>query len=238
MRPRWKSAANKRSLPLRDAIARPLKIAPSTWAAGCAWVENMGGGTFGFQPVMSPLSESNRNSAGPLWPAPSSTTKPDVGLKTCPVGPSPGMLTTSGTIVGGPVTPSPVYRAATLVPLAATHTGVVGPCAMPQALTRLGSVTSALPGTSETRLCWTTRLGALASAVPSTPTATRLATPTAAASIRIRCRCIEEPPSSRAPMARVLRYGVRRYGQGWFSRSWETFAEASVGPPAERLKDP
>ena len=83
-------------------------MAPSTCLPSCAWVDGAGGGTPGFQPVMSPLSLAKMNSAAPEWPLPSSTTKPVVGLNTWPVGPGPGMDTVSGTFVIGPTTPSPV----------------------------------------------------------------------------------------------------------------------------------
>jgi hypothetical protein len=63
-----------------------------------------GGGTPGFQPVTSPASESNRNSAGPLA-SPSRTSNPGVPLNTCPVGAPPGMFTTSGAFwMGLPLT--------------------------------------------------------------------------------------------------------------------------------------
>src|SRR5689334_12762469 len=79
------------------------------------------------------------------------------------------------------------YRVETLVPLSATHSGVVGPRARPQAFTRLGSSSCAAPLTLETRLVWRNSLcgppgcpdadaaGATASAdgiaMASTPTA-------------------------------------------------------------------
>lgn len=57
------------------------------------------GGTAPLQAVILPASESKTKFAGALaWPA--WTTKPLVGLKTMPVGAPPGMLTTSGVIVG------------------------------------------------------------------------------------------------------------------------------------------
>ena len=53
----------------------PLKIAPGTLTAVCACVDGGGGGTAGFQPVIVPASEENRNSAGPEL-APECTTNP------------------------------------------------------------------------------------------------------------------------------------------------------------------
>jgi hypothetical protein len=58
-----------------SAIARPLKIAPGTVAATCASVDGAGGGTAAFQPLITPVSDENRNSAGPL-DIPERTTKP------------------------------------------------------------------------------------------------------------------------------------------------------------------
>ena len=54
-------------------------------------------------------------------------------------------------MLGGATTPSPVMRVALLVPLSATHTGVVGPWARPHGFTRSASVSCALPLMSETR---------------------------------------------------------------------------------------
>src|SRR5665647_2700585 len=65
------------------------------------------------------------------------------------------MLTTIGTMVAGVPERYKVERS---VPLSDTQRGVVGPWVRPQALTRLGSVTGAIPGTSDTRLTWVYRL--------------------------------------------------------------------------------
>ena len=59
-------------------------------------MDGAGGGTFRFHPVMSPFSDAKMNAAGPD-DVPDFTTKPLVGLNTCPVGAPSGMLTTSGT---------------------------------------------------------------------------------------------------------------------------------------------
>src|SRR5262245_35708969 len=77
-------------------------------------------------------------------------------LKTIPVGaefgsddPSgSGILTTNGKIV-----PSPRYSVDRPVPLSAIQTGPNGLNAMPHALTRFGSVTSAFVEPSDTKLC-------------------------------------------------------------------------------------
>ena len=103
--------------------------------------------TPGFQPRIFPSSVENRNSEGPDTPS-WLTTKSELPLNTVPVG-APFTLTTSGMVA-----PVPSYRVETLVPLSATHHGVVGPAARPQALTRFGSTLAAAPGTSETSL-WT-----------------------------------------------------------------------------------
>ena len=81
-------------------------MALSTCRPTNACVENIGGGTFGFHPVTSPLSLSKMNSAGPLFPLPSVTTNPDVELNTWPVGPSPGMFTVRGRWANGPGAPA------------------------------------------------------------------------------------------------------------------------------------
>src|SRR5689334_5045585 len=93
--------------------------------------------------------------AGPEL-VPSETTKSVVPLKTAPVGlegsGSPcgaGMVTTSDW-----GSPAALYNVERPVPLSATHHGVVGPAAIPQALTRFGSVWLAVMAPSETRL-WT-----------------------------------------------------------------------------------
>jgi hypothetical protein len=71
----WKSVAYSREPFFVSAIARPLKIAPGTVTPTCASIEGGGGGTFAFQPLITPASEENRNSAGPLA-MPECTTKP------------------------------------------------------------------------------------------------------------------------------------------------------------------
>src|SRR5438445_588766 len=68
--------------------------------------------------------------------------------KTAPVG-WPGTCTTSD--LGVPSAPYSVDR---LVPLSATHHGVVGPAVRPQPLTRFGSKCAAAPGTFEAS-AWT-----------------------------------------------------------------------------------
>src|SRR4029077_10826056 len=82
------------------------------------------------------------------------TTKSVVSLNTCPVGAPPGVDTTSGTIDTGLRPRAPLYSVETSVPLSDTHSGVLGPCDIPQAFTRFGSVIAACPGWSETRLVW------------------------------------------------------------------------------------
>src|ERR687888_648734 len=100
----WKSAAYRKVRSPTPAIASPLKMAPLTAAAGCAWVDGAGGGTAGLQPVIVPASESKMNSAGPLA-LPEWTTKPSVPLNTCPVGAPPAgkWATHQGNRGGGPV---------------------------------------------------------------------------------------------------------------------------------------
>ena len=67
-----------------------------------------------------------------------------------PVG-APGTFTTSGPLGGGGNgVPVASYSVEVSVPLFATHHGVAGPSETPQALTRFGSVTGAMPGWSET----------------------------------------------------------------------------------------
>ena len=104
----------------------------------------------GFQPLITPASEENRNGDG--LP---SILKPSPPLNTVPVGAPCGIFTTSGSVVAPlPEAVAPEYSVERPVPLSATHAGVFGPNDSPQALTRLGSVSSAWPGTSATRLRW------------------------------------------------------------------------------------
>src|SRR5437763_3919887 len=125
-------------------------MASAVCTAGCAWVDGGRGGTPGFQPVMFPDSDAKMNRAAPD-DIPECTTNPSVPLKTWPVGSPPGMPTTSEEIEIGVFFRPPEYRLATSAPLSATHSGVLGPAAMPQGLTRLASVTWASPGRSDTR---------------------------------------------------------------------------------------
>src|SRR5262245_51021214 len=108
----------------------------------------------GFQPVMWPVVEAKRKMDRALA-APDDTTK-SVGpavLNTWPVGAPPGSVTVSGAFRNGLPPTSPVYRAATPVPLAETQNApVVGLREMPQPLTSSGSWISAAPAWSDTRL--------------------------------------------------------------------------------------
>src|SRR5262245_33283191 len=81
--------------------------------------------TPGFHPAIEPASVSKRNTARPLFPALSLTTK-SLGfeslLNTCPVGAPDGMLTVRATLftVVGDV---PLYSVVTSAPLSETHKG-------------------------------------------------------------------------------------------------------------------
>src|SRR6266571_1077213 len=126
--------------------------------------------------MICPPSEEKMNGAGPM-PALDVTTKSPVGLNTWPVGAEPA---------GGRVTVRPafdavaplgltLYTVATLVPLSATHSGLVGLRARPQGFCRWGSTTCAPWSLRlEIRLVWWNSLcGPEASAdVPGTATAT------------------------------------------------------------------
>src|SRR3954447_14235936 len=126
-------------------------MAPGTVTAVCACVEGGGGGTVGLQPVMVPASDEKRKRAAPELVPECTTNAVGEPLKTAPVGAPSGIETVSGTFATAVVPTAPEYRVDTSVPLSATHAGVVGPNASPHALTRLGSASSAEPGTSETR---------------------------------------------------------------------------------------
>src|SRR5690349_9668260 len=91
-----------------------------------------------FHTARAPFSLTNMNSA--LLPVPG-TVNAAVSLNACPVGAPPGILTTSACGVTGWPGVSVRYSVETSAPLSETHNGVFGPCDMPQALTRLGSVT-------------------------------------------------------------------------------------------------
>src|SRR5579883_246900 len=106
-----------------------------------------------FQAVMVPSSPSKINEA--LLPL--ARMKPLVLLNTCPVGldgvgpfGADAIVTTSGVIV-----PEPLYNVETPLPAFDTQKGLVVEIERPHGSTKLASVTSAIPGISETRLCWT-----------------------------------------------------------------------------------
>jgi hypothetical protein len=112
------------------------------------------GSAAGLHAMICPPSEEKMNSAGPI-PAMDLTTKSLVGLNTWPVGleSAGGRVNTAGTCWA--VSPPGLipYRVATLVPLSATQSGVVGPNASPQGFFRLGSTICAPTVLrSETRL--------------------------------------------------------------------------------------
>src|SRR5690242_15429903 len=96
-----------------------------------------------FHPVRSLPSLTNRKRAGPE-PFGPVTTNPSVGLNASPVGAPPGIETVKPTLVTTSAIPE--YKVEVLVPLLATHSGLVGESARPQALTRSGSVIVAWPG--------------------------------------------------------------------------------------------
>src|SRR4029453_14387993 len=102
--------------------------------------------TVGLQPRRTPSSPSKMNLDDALT-VPFVTLKPEPRvLKTTPVGPlSVPTVTTSDCGV-----PAPLYSVERLVPLSATHHGLVEEAVSPQALTRFGSRFCAAPGTSET----------------------------------------------------------------------------------------
>ena len=107
--------------------------------------------------MICPPSEEKMNSAGPM-PALDLSTKPLVGLNTWPVGAGVhrrqrDRQSLDRRAVGPPGLTG--YTVATLVPLSATHSGVVGPKARPQGFFRLGSTICAPTVVrSETRLVW------------------------------------------------------------------------------------
>src|SRR5262245_33988595 len=116
---------------------------------------------WGFQPAMVPSSVANRKKAG--WGEPSGLV-PNEKLLGSPLNAVPGgaLVVPSGLPAGGGMvttsgwaTPWALYRVDRPVPLSATQNGPRGPSARPQALTRLGSVNRASPGTSDTRLVCT-----------------------------------------------------------------------------------
>src|SRR5262245_26808260 len=80
-----------------------------------ATVDRGGGGTPGFQPKTSPVSDAKRNRAGAEAP-PAETAKSAVGLKTWPVGFPCGRVTLNAWLSG--VTPtSPMYSSLRPPPL-------------------------------------------------------------------------------------------------------------------------
>src|ERR1700722_9324220 len=97
-----------------------------------------------FHAEMIPSSLANRNALPPKLAG--------VPLKTVPVGdpapaPADGMVTTNDCGV-----PAPLYSVDVPLPLLAIQKGEVRLKEMPHGFTRFGSVLSATPGRSETRL--------------------------------------------------------------------------------------
>src|SRR6476646_2469390 len=106
--------------------------------------------TAGFQPVIIPASDAKMKAAGRV-PPPAEPAKSVVLLNTCPVGAPPGMLTLNGWLIGLPLT-SPPYTSLRSAPLDDTQKAPPsGFSEMPQALTRVGSVTRPMPGWSAIR---------------------------------------------------------------------------------------
>src|SRR5262249_20346445 len=111
---------------------------------------------------IEPASVAKRNTARPLCPALSLTTKSfrfGSLLNTWPVGAPDGMLTVTGTLVTVAAV-APDYSVVTSVPLSDTDHGepgalfVPGDGDSPQALTRTGSVGGAGPGWLAAMLSW------------------------------------------------------------------------------------
>src|SRR5215468_916560 len=186
MRLSWKFAASSSGPIELWSRASPLYTASAVCPTATAFVP-----AAPFHAERSPSSPAKMNSA--LAPVPG-TVKAAVSLKTCPVGAPAGMLTTSGTIDTGALPLSPVYSVVTSAPLSETQTGVFGPRDMPQALTRLGSVSVATPGWSDTRFSWvnvpTPLLAPTGNANPPTNAALT------AAAMRPRFLSIATPPQT------------------------------------------
>src|SRR5205085_11994855 len=146
--PLWKSVANRKLLAPSLAMATPLKTASGTSTASWAWDDGAGLGTFGFQAVIVPSSETKMKKAGALSPFAAWMTKSLVPLNTWPVG-APRPLTSGGAgfwMNGDPFTP-PRNSDAMPVPLSETQrVPPFGPSAIPHGLTRFGSVIWATPG--------------------------------------------------------------------------------------------
>src|SRR6478672_5673035 len=130
--------------------------------------------TPGFQATMVPSSVTNMNTApaeagSPVLEKPLMVKPPVSVLNTVPEGVPTGfsgsrgvgILTTRGLMaIGAPFWPGVLYRVDTPALLSEIQNGLVSLSEMPQGLTRLGSVTAATPGRSDTRLvcrtvpCW------------------------------------------------------------------------------------
>ena len=147
-RPCAKSVAYNAGWLSKNDSASPLNTAPGTVSSVRADVCT---GSVSVQAVTVPASESKMNFDGTRM-SPTLSLNPLVGLNTWPVGAPPGTETTNGTWVTGLPCTEPEYSVARLVPLSATHSGVVGPAASPHGFTRWESVSCALPGMSLTRL--------------------------------------------------------------------------------------
>src|SRR5215510_16450937 len=116
-----------------------------------AWV----GSTVGFQPETVPSSVAKMKRLAALV-VPFETAKSAVLLKTWPVGLDvvPAGLPAGGGIVtiSACFVPAVLKSVVRPVPLSETQVGLVALCDMPHGFTRSGSVWSAIPGMSESRL--------------------------------------------------------------------------------------
>src|SRR6266478_96673 len=121
-------------------------LSPSPFTATTAFV----GSTPGFQPEIVPSSLTKINTAGNEF-APLVTLKNGVSLRTTPVGLPLLSFSRAGIdTMSERAVPSCLYRVETPVPLSLTQ--IVEPDeegAMPQGLTRFGSVCVATPGMSD-----------------------------------------------------------------------------------------
>src|SRR5262245_55813517 len=99
------------------------------------------GDSAGFHALIETCSLAKTKKAG----MPFDSLNEVVSLNSWPVGAPSGILTTSGTADAGAPSMPPVYSVDTSAPLSETHNGVDGPKESPQALTRFGSMSLALP---------------------------------------------------------------------------------------------
>ena len=149
-----KSAANSRSPCSVRAIASPVYPASGTVTLSSALP--MSGSTLGLHASMWPSSVAKMNAAGALTvPFAQDESGARVGHLAARPGTESGMVTCTAVDLVAVLEPAVIeYSVALSLTWLEIHNGEVGDSELPQGFFRLGSVTGAMPGTSEARSTW------------------------------------------------------------------------------------